>query len=292
MELMRRRIILSIDGGGIRGLIPIAILKRLNDLSKYKLQEQVDLYAGTSTGALIGGALMLKTELGYIYNITDILNLYSFRSNAIFKADSNSEVNPLKFIMEKTFQNMKVSDQRHDFIFTTEDNNCGRLHTISNIDEDYNETRLSELLLACSAVKGYFDPIIINGRTLSDGVTMMKNPSLLAYEHYRAIYPNDDMILLSMGTGDVSNFYDDEIEKSVEEVDQKLNEISENNPMLKYYRIQPKLSHAKPDMDDTSQENIQNLLNDAQKFISYNPDLIDQIAFDLKKIKVDQGKSA
>ncbi len=288
---MRRRIILSIDGGGIRGLIPIAILKRLNDLSKYKLQESIDLYAGTSTGALIGGALMLKTELGYVYNITDILNLYTFRSSAIFKVSENSGKNPLRIIMDKTFQGLTVQDQKHDFLFTAEDNNYESLHTISNFDSDYNEVRLSDLLLACSAIKGYFDPVAINGRSLSDGVTVMKNPSLIAYEHYKAIFPNDELILLSMGTGDVSTFYDDDIEKSVEEVDQRLKEISEQNPMLKYYRIQPKLKFAKPDMSDTSPENIENLLIDAQKFLTYNSDLIDQVATDLKRPKVDPGKT-
>lgn len=289
---MRRRIILSIDGGGIRGLIPIAILKRLNDLSKYQLQQNIDLYAGTSTGALIGAALMLKTELGYIYNITDILNLYSFRSNAIFKTKESTVGNPLKLIMDKTFQNMKVSDQTHDFLFTVEDNFNESLHLISNYSEQYNQTKLSELLLACSAIKGYFDPIIINGRTLSDGVTVMKNPSLTAYEHYRAIYPNDEIVLISMGTGDVSYFYDDEIEKSVSEIDLKLLEINEMNPLLKYYRIQPKLNLSRPEMDNTDPQNIRNLLADAEKYIAHNSDLIDQIAYDLRRIKADPGKSA
>lgn len=283
---MRRRVILSIDGGGIRGLIPIAILKRLNDLMKYQLQSNVDLYAGTSTGSLIGGALMLKTELGYLYNITDILNLYSMRSSHIFKTREESNQNPLKFIMEKTFQNLKVKDQSHDFLFTTEDNSTSDLHLITNRDTNYSEQRLSDILLACSAVKGYFDPVVINGKQLSDGVTVMKNPSLIALDHYQELYPEDQMIILSLGTGDVREFYDDEIERSTEKVHETLSERAENDSRIQYFRIQPKLRRAKPEMNDTSQENIQNLIDDAKYFIGSNNDLLDRIVCKMRQTSI------
>jgi patatin-like phospholipase/acyl hydrolase len=289
---MRRRIILSIDGGGIRGIIPIAILKRLNDLMKYQLQSRIDLYAGTSTGSLIGGALMLKTELGYIYSINDILNLYSFRSRSIFKVEEGITQNPLKFIMDKTFQNVMVKDQEHDFLFTTEDNTDSSLHTISNVDDSYNDSKLSEILLACSAIKGYFDPVIINGKALSDGVTVMKNPSLIALEHYKAMYPNDEMIVLSFGTGDIGKFYDDQIEKDVEGIHQSLEEMSKTQENLKYYRIQPAIKHANHEMNDTSPENIENLLIDAQSYINSNFDYLDKIIYDLRKVNYDSKKQA
>ena len=280
---MRRRVILSIDGGGIRGIIPIAILKRLNDLMKYQLQSSIDLYAGTSTGSLIGGALMLKTELGYMHNITDILNLYSFRSANIFKTAENPSHSPLKFIMERTFQNMKVKDQHHDFIFTTESNEDGSLFTITDSCKDLQEVKLSKILLACSAIKGFFEPIVINGKTLSDGVTVMKNPSLIALKHYQNLYPNDKFTLLSFGTGDVSGFYDDEIEKSVELVHQELVELDKTQENLSYFRIQPQLKHANHEMNDTSRENIENLLIDAQSFINFNTPLFDEIVTNLKR---------
>lgn len=289
---MRRRVILSIDGGGIRGLMPIAILKRLNDLTKYKLQERVDLYAGTSTGALIGSALMLRTELGYVYNITDILNLYSFRSHSIFEVGDGTGMNPLKLIMEKTFQNLKVGDQEHDFLFTAENNQTGKMQLITNHNSDYDDVKLSQLLLACSAIKGYFEPVEIKGEVLSDGVTVMKNPSKAALQHYQNLYPEDQITLLSLGTGDVSQYYDDEIERKVIETHQELSELAKERHNLTYYRIQPKLKYAKPEMDDTSRENVQNLLIDAQKFINTNTHLLDKIACDLRKPIIDPRKSA
>jgi len=59
---MANRFILSIDGGGIRGIIPAKILvdleRRLKSKGKPKqLWEYFDLVAGTSTGAIIAAGL-------------------------------------------------------------------------------------------------------------------------------------------------------------------------------------------------------------------------------------------
>ena len=61
------RFILAIDGGGIRGIIPAYILSRLSSILKDKgdtrpLYSHFDLIAGTSTGALIAGALSVPAE--------------------------------------------------------------------------------------------------------------------------------------------------------------------------------------------------------------------------------------
>jgi patatin-like phospholipase/acyl hydrolase len=61
-DFVRKFFILSIDGGGIRGVIPAVFLSRLKDLLEEKgLQKPFhkifDLMAGTSTGGLIALAL-------------------------------------------------------------------------------------------------------------------------------------------------------------------------------------------------------------------------------------------
>ena len=44
--------ILSIDGGGVRGLVACVILERL-EAAHPGFLDQVDLFAGTSTGAIV-----------------------------------------------------------------------------------------------------------------------------------------------------------------------------------------------------------------------------------------------
>ena len=59
----RPRRLLSLDGGGIRGLITLGILERLEALLRQRtgksLPEYFDYIAGTSTGAIIAAGLSL-----------------------------------------------------------------------------------------------------------------------------------------------------------------------------------------------------------------------------------------
>ena len=55
---MPKRFILSIDGGGIRGIIPAAILVELaKRLEGLPLHQAFDMIAGTSTGGIIAAGL-------------------------------------------------------------------------------------------------------------------------------------------------------------------------------------------------------------------------------------------
>ena len=44
----------SIDGGGIRGIIPAMILAEIEDRTGGSIAEMFDLIAGTSTGGILG----------------------------------------------------------------------------------------------------------------------------------------------------------------------------------------------------------------------------------------------
>lgn len=54
---MSRRYVLSIDGGGIRGIIPAIALTKLEDATGRPARETFSFMAGTSTGAIIAAAL-------------------------------------------------------------------------------------------------------------------------------------------------------------------------------------------------------------------------------------------
>lgn len=72
--------ILSIDGGGIRGILPLAILARLETthLRGGSIADYFDLIAGTSTGGII--ALGLARGL----TATEILGIYISRGGEVF----------------------------------------------------------------------------------------------------------------------------------------------------------------------------------------------------------------
>src|SRR4051794_34389953 len=69
--------ILSIDGGGIRGLIPARLLVELERISGRPIAELFDVVAGTSTGGLIGLAASKPGARGRpAYSAEDILSIY------------------------------------------------------------------------------------------------------------------------------------------------------------------------------------------------------------------------
>lgn len=69
--------ILSLDGGGIRGVVTAALLERL-DAAVPGWRDQVDLFAGTSTGGILA--------LGLAHGLTpaDLRSLYESRGEEIF----------------------------------------------------------------------------------------------------------------------------------------------------------------------------------------------------------------
>jgi uncharacterized protein len=70
--------ILSLDGGGIRGVFPAAFLARLEEHLEHPIGRYFDLIAGTSTGGIIA------IGLGLGLSAADILKLYVEQGPAIF----------------------------------------------------------------------------------------------------------------------------------------------------------------------------------------------------------------
>ncbi|WCR54449.1 MAG: hypothetical protein PG981_001471 [Wolbachia endosymbiont of Ctenocephalides orientis wCori] len=69
--------ILSVDGGGIRGIIPAIILAEIENRTKKPISETFDLMAGTSTGGIVVAGLCKKNNKGKPQNsASDLIELY------------------------------------------------------------------------------------------------------------------------------------------------------------------------------------------------------------------------
>src|SRR6266516_4554583 len=76
--------VLSIDGGGIRGIIPTMVLQAI--LGRTKAQDAFHIIAGTSTGGIIASALCKPSPL----SLDQILSLYVDHGYEIFDKDSEN----------------------------------------------------------------------------------------------------------------------------------------------------------------------------------------------------------
>ena len=77
--------ILSVDGGGVRGIIPARILQEIEKRTNKHTSELFDMSTGTSTGSLVVLGLGAPDKQGAPKNSAqDMVNLYLNDSNKIF----------------------------------------------------------------------------------------------------------------------------------------------------------------------------------------------------------------
>lgn len=72
------KLILSCDGGGIRGAATAIFLSRLEKAIGVKIADKFDMFAGTSTGGIIAGALGCLKMKG-----DDIAEIYSYANGNV-----------------------------------------------------------------------------------------------------------------------------------------------------------------------------------------------------------------
>lgn len=289
--MRKTRVILSIDGGGIRGVLPLVILDYLNAAVKKhgiskSINEAIDLFAGTSTGAIISSALMLKKKNGNpLYFPDNIIDLYAARGPQIFNKarPENKNEFPLKLILENNFGSTKMADLDKRFAFISYDERMNEPFVFTNRLEGFRNVSLAKILLACSAVKDYFPPIELGGHLLSDGIKTTKNPALTAYHHAKVYFPNDVYLIISLGTGKMNDELRDDVEINAENIDKELVKQEKADKDLIYYRFQPDIKEGSFEMDDTDPENINALIRDGELFVRENRLIFNTLIKEWKK---------
>lgn len=216
---MKKYRILTIDGGGIRGLITAILLERLEREIPGFLSE-VDLFAGTSTGGLI--ALGLASGL----NPTQARRIYEEKGDLVFKMSivrkilalgnligAKYSLNPLKEELSKQFGELKLDDLPKKVLISSFDldnspvnSSVNRqwkakfFHNYPGSDSDGKESVIDVAIRTANAPT-YF-PIF---QGYIDGGVVANNPSMCALA--QAIHPQtggerlSDIVLISFGTG-------------------------------------------------------------------------------------------
>ena len=196
--------ILSLSGGGIKGIFQSTFLKFLEDMYKVPLYQIFDLVAGTSTGSIVGAAL------GCGISMDEVTSLYKLHGNAIFKKKkvgvkllrpswySNEE---LKKQLENVFEKKKLSEANTKLLIpsTSLEN-----YKYSVFTQDSNES-IVDALMSSAAAPFYFDAYQTSGdisHFYMDGGLWANNPTLVAvlYCVNELDVPLDRIRILSIGT--------------------------------------------------------------------------------------------
>ena len=125
--------ILSIDGGGIRGILPSIIMAELERLAGRPTAELFDLVAGTSTGALLGLAIVAPDSEGKPrFKAGDVARLYEIGGSRVFSrsmwhqiravgnlVDEKYPADGLEQVLERVFGEVMLSEALTDTLVTS-----------------------------------------------------------------------------------------------------------------------------------------------------------------------------
>lgn len=204
---MRKFKILAFDGGGIKGALSIEILNRI--ILKYpNFLDEIDLFAGTSTGAIIAAFLakgISINELNRLYSKPIAKSLFSHSKFNLIRPKFNNK--NLENIISNYFDNdFKISDfKKNIFIpaFYLGDKTTKSWEPIFFNNLNINSTSnilVKDAILASSAAPTYFPSYknYIDGGVIANSPTAI---SLISTLSSNSKYNTQDIVLLSIGTG-------------------------------------------------------------------------------------------
>jgi len=219
--------ILSLDGGGIRGIIPALILQEIERKLKTKkhLTQCFDMMSGTSTGGII--VLLLNTpdsDRKPKYRASDVVKLYQNLGSTVFNQswwhylttlngwiDEKYSSDNLKKNLKKFYGDCRLQDSLTNIIIPAYDISQDDYVFFKSDKAKHDPSRdfyFKDIGQSTSAAPTYFKPARIQDinqkkmYTLIDGGVALNNPTMSACVHALKLFGRDcDFLVISIGTG-------------------------------------------------------------------------------------------
>ena len=304
--------ILSIDGGGVRGLIPGVVLCEIEKRLGKPLTDHFDLIAGTSAGGQIALALTRSAKDGSAFwTAAGIDELYARSFEVIFPFKKSSKVDVLRgvthekysadgfeSVLDELFGDSLLSDARVETLIPAYEVEQGIPHFFTRAaakenPQDDHEMRF--VARSTSSAPTFFEPKQhpAKDRAFIDGAVFANNPAMCAYAHAQSLgFDEDDMTIVSLGTGSISRdiryeeakdwglvnwarpLFDITSQASNLSIDWQLSHIL---PKSHYFRIAPTFKDGRSAIDDARPENMAAVRDIGMKMIAENSSVIDNL---------------
>jgi uncharacterized protein len=302
--------ILSIDGGGIRGIIPAKVLARIEELTKKPVAELFDVIAGTSTGGILALGLTCPGAGGKPkHAASDLVDLYVNKGAEIFTKSWFTEeeqilapkyrASHLEQALAEYLQDARLKDAVTRVTVTSYETERRKPFFFRSVRAAKDPSRydffMRDVARATSAAPTYFPPHKIATTSpdyfsLVDGGVFANNPGMCAYVDALAeIGATPDVVMVSLGTGTLTRPLQYDAIKNWGEaqwVQPVINAMMDGVSNVtdfqleqilgtaNYYRLQTTLDIANDEMDDTTSENIRNLELQAEGLIQASADTL------------------
>lgn len=302
--------VLSIDGGGIRGIIPATVLAYIEQQTGKPISECFDFFAGTSTGGIIALGLNARNAQGNPkFSASSLVDLYEKEGSTIFSRSfwdglsslgglTNEKYSAagLEKVLKNRFGDQKIQDALKPSMVTTYDIERRKPLLLKSWKTNHHAVLMRDACRATSAAPTYFEPAYIEvnnqKRSLVDGGIFVNSPAVSATAEAKQFFTNDkDFMVVSLGTGELTRSIPHQ--KAVDWglagwalpllscVFDGVADIA--NHQMKawlggdFYRFQTRLEYGNDDMDDASAGNIRLLKALADELIQKDKAELDKV---------------
>ncbi|OEL37259.1 Phospholipase A I [Dichanthelium oligosanthes] len=274
--------ILSMDGGGMKGLATVQMLKQIEQGTGKRIHEMFDLICGTSTGGMLAMALGIKQM-----TLDQCEEIYTKLGKLVFAEPiPKDEAATWK---EKIDQLFKSSSQSFRVVVHGSKYPPGTLEVSPGMAESPSisaigtavsgapvgikrgafmgscKHRVWEAIRASSAAPYYLDDFSVDANRWQDGAIVANNPTIFAIREAQLLWPDTRIdCLVSIGCGSVPTksrrggwrYLDTgqvliESACSVERVEETLDTLIPMLPEMQYFRFNPVDERCGMELDET-----------------------------------------
>jgi uncharacterized protein len=301
--------ILSIDGGGIRGVIPAIVLRAIEDRTETAIHELFDVLAGTSTGGIIAlGLTRPGPSGGARFRPADLVEMYRRDGRVIFPPAPLGKIRQLFWpkyaergrakVLTERFGETMLSEALTEVIVTSYDVEARRPVFFRTALAKQNpggahDFAMRDVALATSAAPTYFRPVALPdqatpGRQMAlvDGGVYANNPGMCGFVDKTTVQGRrQGTVMVSLGTGRLTEPLPYREAKhwglfgwGPHIIDVVFDGITESveyelQTILgpDYHRLQVTLEHSEEAMDNVSASNVDALVSLADDLVRRDP---------------------
>ncbi|KAM8973560.1 calcium-independent phospholipase A2-gamma [Pelodytes ibericus] len=306
--------ILTIDGGGTRGIVALQALRKLEELTGKPIHHLFDYVCGVSTGAILAFMLGL-----FRIPLDECEQLYQNLGKEVFK--QNVIVGTVKmgwnhaYYSSEMWEKMLKEQMGSDLLIESARNPlCPKVSAVSTVVNrgtplkaflfrNYNhfpgvkshylggcQYNLWQAIRASSAAPGYFQEYNLGNDLHQDGGLLINNPCALALHECKSLWPNVPLqCVISLGTGRFesagkSTATHTSLKAKITNVISSATDTEEVHKMLDallppdtYFRFNPVMSEDIP-LDENRIEKLTQLQMDGKSYLERNEEKLKMAA--------------
>lgn len=211
--------VLSIDGGGIRGLMPAKWLEYIEhkSVTNMRIDQLFDYIGGTSIGGILALGVSASTDnTTRLLDTSDLVNFIKHHGGEIFPRRSIAtkirglfhyqyNVKPLESLLNSHFKDAKLGSTCTNVVVTSVKASDQSRFLFNSRNKEQKDYKLSVVARATSAAPTFFEACYIPeiGEYVVDGGLVANNPTMItcteAYK-YKPV-PEGKQFVVSLGTG-------------------------------------------------------------------------------------------